>query len=77
MCIKGFGNEVCFKMWYFYNSETDKTRCKRVSSHKTCWLRDQLVIDELGASCKLFLKNIVTRPVVLQYRYGFSFTIFF
>ena len=56
MGIKRLGNEVYLKKknmisLYF---ETDDTRHKRVSSLKTCGLQDQLVIGELGASCKFF-----------------------
>jgi len=44
------------KMRYFYIFETDDTRRKRVSSLKMCRLQNQLVIGELGASCKTFSK---------------------
>jgi hypothetical protein len=56
MGIKGLGNEVYFKNMISLYSETDDTRRKRVSSLETCQLQDQLVIGELGASCKPFSK---------------------
>jgi len=80
MGIRGLGNEVYFKkkknMISLY-SETDDTRRKRVSSLETSRLQDSLVIGKLGASCKPFFKNIVTRLVVLQYRYRLGFEMVF
>jgi hypothetical protein len=76
MGIKGLGNEVYFKNMIFLYSETDDTRRKRVSSLNACRLQDQLVIGELGRVVTHF-QNIVTRPVVLQYRYRLGFTMSF
>jgi len=56
MGIKGLGNEVYFKNMISLYFETDDTCHKRVSSLETCRLQDQLVIGELGASCKPFSK---------------------
>jgi hypothetical protein len=56
MGIEGLGNEVYFKNKISLYSEIDDTRRKRVSSLETCQLQDQLVIGELGASCKPFSK---------------------
>jgi hypothetical protein len=56
MGSKGLGNEVYFKNIVSLYSETNDTRRKRVSSLKTCGLQNQLVIGELGTSCKPFSK---------------------
>jgi hypothetical protein len=76
MSTKGLGNEVYFNNKKFLYSETNDTRHKRVSSLKTCGLRTNSSLASLGRVENLF-KNIVTRLVVLQYRYGFGFTMFF
>jgi hypothetical protein len=76
MGTKGLGNEVYFNNKKFLCSETNDTCHKRVSSLKICGLQDQLVIGELRVSWKPF-QNIVTRPVVMHYRYGFGFAILF
>jgi hypothetical protein len=76
MGIKGLGNEVYFKNNKFLYSETNDTRHKRVRSLKTADFRTNLSLACLGRLENLF-KNMETRPVVLQYRYGFGFTMFF
>jgi len=54
-CIQGLGNEVYFKNMTFHISKPMTHVVSEQAHLRTCKLRNQLVIGELGASCTTFL----------------------